>query len=91
MWSLMMMPLRLASNSKSNITIEDYCGSIETHQRTQHNDPIRDGTQQNDLLLLYSDIDVVTNWGWTRTYSASTRMKAMQRGHGNSSGACGHE
>jgi hypothetical protein len=71
-----MMPLRLASNSKSNITIQD-CDSIETHHRTQRHDPMHHGTQQH--FFLYSAIDVVTNWGWTRTCSAPTRTKTMQR------------
>ena len=56
--SSIMMPLRLASNSKSNITIQD-CDSIETHHRTQRHDPMHHGTQQH--FFLYSAIDVVTN------------------------------
>ena len=47
------------------------------HHRTQCNDPMHHGTHQN--VLLHLTIDVVTNWGWTWTCSASTRTTAMPR------------
>jgi hypothetical protein len=45
--------------------------------RTQRYDLMHHGTQQN--VLLYSAIDVVTNWGWTRTCSTSTITRTMPR------------
>ena len=60
------------------------------YRRSRPNDQVPHGRHHN--VFLYSAIDVVTNCGLTRMYSASTRMRAMQRGdHGNASEPCGDQ